>query len=472
MGRLYKALDKIMLVALLAVVAFTALAHGAVEAWSVAVFQALTILVMLLWASKAALRRRLRVNVPSTALPIAALALLGLLQSELALSVDTEATRYATAALFFMLLLFVAASDCLESRARLALFSNFVVAFGLALAVFALIQHFTWNGNIYWVRPNAQGGTPFGPFVNRNHFAGYMEMIIPVPLAFVALRAARSEARLFYAFAAAVMGLSVLVSLSRGGMISLVSSLVFIASVSTWMRARSRGGSPTVMSRLLHPASFILFVGVAILAGIIWVGPDPVVKRIAQDIGQEAAQGGPAQAEPGSSQASRAVIWKDTLDMFKAHPLAGVGLGAFATAYPAYSRGDGSIEIAQAHNDYLQALADAGVAGLALALWFVALVFRQVARGVRSRDPFVAALALGCGGGLFAMLVHSLVDFNLQLPSNALMFLLLSAAAAHAGALATGATLKLVPKEGPGAGARRVDPAREAAPRYARGVQS
>ncbi|HYP27615.1 MAG TPA: O-antigen ligase family protein [Blastocatellia bacterium] len=467
MGEMVKALDKTMLVVLLAAVAFTALAHGAVEAWSVAVFQALTILAMLVWASKAAAQRRLRINAPSTALPIGALALLGLVQSESGLSVDAEATRYATAALFFMLLLFVAASNCLESRARLMVFSNFVVAFGLALAVFALIQHFTWNGNIYWVRPNTQGGTPFGPFVNRNHFAGYMEMIIPVPLAFVAVRSARSEARLFYAFAASVMGLSVIVSLSRGGMISLASSLVFVAAMSTWMRARSGSGHPSFMSRLLHPASVISFVGVAILAGIIWVGPDPVVKRIAQDIGQEAAQG-----EPKTSQASRAVIWRDTLDMVKAHPLAGVGLGAFATAYPAYSRGDGSVVIAQAHNDYLQALADAGVVGLALALWFVALVFRQVARGVKSRDPLVAALALGCGGGLFAMLVHSLVDFNLQLPSNALMFLLLSAVATHAGALATDATLKLVPKPGSNAGARRVEPVREAAPRYARGIQS
>lgn len=461
-------LDKAIIVALLAVVVFTALAHGAVEAWSVAVLQASTILVMLMWALKAVVEKRVVIDVPSPALPLAALALVGLAQSALDLSMDAEATRHATAGLFFMLLLFVAVANCFDGRARLRLLSNFVVGFGLALAVFALVQHFTWNGSIYWVRPNTQGGTPFGPFVNRNHFAGYVEMIIPLALAFAVLRSARSEARLFYGFAAAVMGMALVVSLSRGGMISLLSSLVFVAALSTWMKARSKSAAPTVISRLLHPASFMLLVGVAIVAGIIWVGPDPVVKRIAQDIGQE----GLSQADPRALQASRPVIWRDALEMFKANPLAGVGLGAFATAYPVYGQGDGSVVIAQAHNDYLQILADAGVIGLALAVWFVVLVFQQVARGVKSRDPLVAALALGSGGGLFAMLVHSLVDFNLQLPSNALIFLLLSATATRAGLLAKDATLKLVPANGSNRDARRVDSARGSAPRYARGIQS
>jgi len=465
-------LDKAIAVLLLAIVAFTALAHGAVEAWSVAAFQAMTILVMLAWAWKAAIEKRIRINVPSAALPLAALALLGLAQSAFDLSMDAEATSYATAGLFFMLLLFVAGANCFDERARLHSLSTFIVALGLALAVFALVQHFTWNGNIYWVRPNTQGGTPFGPFVNRNHFAGYMEMIIPLPLAFVMLRAGRSEARLFYGFAAAVMGLSLIVSLSRGGMISLLSSLVFVAALGTWMKARSRNERPTIMSRLLHPASVLLLVGTAIIAGIIWIGPDPVVKRLAQDIGQEVTQDGLAQPGSPATPASRPTIWRDTLELIKANPVVGVGLGAFATAYPIYSQGDGSIVIAQAHNDYLQVLADAGVVGLGLALWFLVLVFRQVARGVRSRDPLVAALALGSGGGVFAMLVHSLVDFNLQLPSNALMFLLLSATATRAGLLAKDATLKLVPGTGSNRDVRRADSVRGGAPRYARGIQS
>jgi O-antigen ligase len=83
--------------------------------------------------------------------------------------------------------------------------------------------------------------------------------------------------------------------------------------------------------------------------------------------------------------------------------------------------------VRQAHNDYLQVLADCGIVGAAAALCFITLVFRDILRGMRHPDRKMAAVALGCGAGIFAMLVHSLFDFNLQMPSNALLFLTLTA---------------------------------------------
>jgi O-antigen ligase len=115
----------------------------------------------------------------------------------------------------------------------------------------------------------------------------------------------------------------------------------------------------------------------------------------------------------------------------RANPILGVGLGAYETAFPIYSESDGSLRVPQAHNEYLQVAADAGIVGILIALWFIVAIFRTVSRGVRSRDPLLAGLALGSGGGIFAMLVHSMFDFNLQIPSNALLFLLLVAVAAN-----------------------------------------
>ena len=112
-------------------------------------------------------------------------------------------------------------------------------------------------------------------------------------------------------------------------------------------------------------------------------------------------------------------------------------MGAYETAFSTYTKSDGSLRVPQAHNDYLQIIADCGVVGGLIALWFIALAFRAVLRGARSPDPLYAGLALASGAGMFAMLVHSLLDFNLQLPSNALLFLVLSAVAVHVGA-ATG----------------------------------
>ena len=123
--------------------------------------------------------------------------------------------------------------------------------------------------------------------------------------------------------------------------------------------------------------------------------------------------------------------------MVRAYPILGVGLGAYETVFPTFaSGGDSKIRVDFAHNDYLQVLADAGIVGGLLAVWFIYLVARAVLRGLRSADPLRAAMALAAGAGIFSILVHSLFDFNLQIPSNSLLFLLLSAVASYAGASA------------------------------------
>src|SRR5262249_58495516 len=122
-------------------------------------------------------------------------------------------------------LAFLAAANFLVTRERLLLLANALTAFGVVMAIFALIQHFTWNGRIYWLRQTSY--LAFGPFVNRNHFAGYMSMLIPVPLALI-VRVVRGQARLLFGFAAALMGTAAIVSNSRSGVISLCASLVFM----------------------------------------------------------------------------------------------------------------------------------------------------------------------------------------------------------------------------------------------------
>src|SRR5207244_1479497 len=91
-------------------------------------------------------------------------------------------------------------------------------------------KHFTWNGRIYWLRQTSY--TAFGPFVNRNHFAGYISMLIPVPLALM-VRAVRGQARLLFGFAAALMGTAAIISNSRSGVIGLGGSMVFMMILNT-----------------------------------------------------------------------------------------------------------------------------------------------------------------------------------------------------------------------------------------------
>jgi len=413
-------------------VAFTALALGTVEAWSVALFELVVVVILLLWATQAIVERRLEVYFPAAALPLAAFVLLGLIQSidiggngrTASLSMDVEATRGASTVIFFLFACFLIASNFFRTSEKLRSLTNFLVVFGLALAVFALIQHFTWEGRLFWFRPMPVAGAGTGgPFVNRNHFAGYMEMLIPIPLALALSRAVRLEARLIYAFAAAVTGIAQLASLSRGGLVSLAFGLLFLAIMSARLKCdETHSGKRS--SFILQPALLIVVLAAVIVAGVVWVGADlDIMRRVAND---------PLTT---GAMMDRQAVWADTLKMFSAHPILGVGLGAFETVYPIYGRGNGTFVIQFAHNDYLQVLADGGIVGAALALWFIIAVFRDFAHGMKSRDPFLSALALGGGAGIVAILVHSLFDFNLQLPSNALLFLVLAAIVATTGRL-------------------------------------
>ncbi|HEX8089744.1 MAG TPA: O-antigen ligase family protein [Blastocatellia bacterium] len=458
-------LSRAVAAGMLAAIVFTALAHGAVEPWSVAVFEVIVLALALLWAIKIMADRRIKVTVPRTALPMAAFIAIGLIQSvaitgadgyRRSLSFNVESTRGAVIVLVLLTFSFLTAANFFTGRKRLFTIASFLTVYGMVVAVFALAQYFTWNGHFYWLRPNTVSTSPFGPFVNHNHFAGYMEMLIPIPLALVITRAVRGGRRLLYALAAALMALAAVVSLSRGGMISLLASFIFIFVMSRRLsrtlapagrsranragadnrpRLRSPGGRAGSAKPSLSPSFLSRAVTVCLIAGVIaaggfWIGAEPIIDRITQgEVSSTASQ-------RETFYASRGWIWKDTLTMISANPILGVGLGAYGTAFSIYTKSDGAIRVPQAHNDYLQIVADCGVIGGALALWFIVSLFRAILRPIRSLDPLVSGLALGGSASIFAILVHSFFDFNLQLPSNALLFLFLSAIASQAGAAA------------------------------------
>jgi len=438
-------LNKTISRGLLLAVVFTGLAFGAVEPWAIFVFEAIVITLLLLWGIKVLRDGRLRLTIPAVALPVAALITVGLIQSVAftgedgrwtSLSMNVPYTRSAVTILLFLFISLIIASNFLASRETLAVAGHVLVFYGLSVAIFALIQYFTWKGRFYWVRPT-MATSAFGPFANHNHFAGYMELLIPLPIALVITRAVSREVRVLYVFAAAIMGLAAIASLSRGGMISLAAMMMFIALVSMRLthartgasrrngigeaehnKPKAAGSFRARVSQVVIVAALVAVIG----AGVLWIGADPIIQRVNQ-----------GQASEGRAQetfaTSRGWIWRDTITMIRANPLLGVGLGAYVTAFNIYTKSDGSVKVPQAHNDYLQVVADCGIAGGLIALWFIVIVFRSVGRGLKARDPLLAALALASGAGVFGILVHSLFDFNLQIPSNALLFLILVAIA-------------------------------------------
>jgi O-antigen ligase len=436
--------DKAIAAGLIVIIVFTALAHGVVEPWSALLFELMVAALVLLWAIKVFIDRKLTLIVPPIAWPLAALVALGLAQSvawqdgagnRQSLSLDVEATRGTVMALCCLLACCLLAANFLTSQARLRMMARFIPIYGMLLASLAVVLHFAAGEYSYWPWPIRSSGS-FGPFVNRDHFAAYVELLIALPVALIVTRYVRGEKTMLYGVAATITGVAAVFTLSRGGMISLFAQMMFIAVMGSRRSKESESDpsrvKPARGKRALE-AAIVTAILAAIVTGVVWIGAEPVINRI--------ATGNPESADLSKAQAFhnvRGAIWQDTWRMIRENPIIGVGLGAYETAYPifAWDRGVEGI-VAQAHNDYLQILSDGGLIGGALALWFLVTVFGAIIRGACLRDPLPAGIALGGGAGIFGMLVHSLFDFGLQLPSHAVLFLSLSAVVSHIGAAAS-----------------------------------
>lgn len=298
-----------------------------------------------------------------------------------------ELTKVLTYAAFF-LLVSLTVKDMVTLNRLLKILSYF----GFALAVFAIIQHATWTGKIYWFRELTLGGTPFGPFVNRNHYAGLMGMLIPLSLG-VAFTRSNRERRILFGFFGLIMAVSLFLSLSRGGIISFFVGIGVFALFLSWKKIRAK--------KIWFLASFIFML----FLYLVYLGIDPVIDRFYEtDITSE----------------ERFTVWADTIEAIRDFSLTGSGLGTFIHIFPLYYSESMDSIYDHAHNDYLEFILEAGITGSVLLLVFFVLLFRSALRGIYKEHSGI--LTISMFSAMASMAVHSMFDFNLHITSNALMF--------------------------------------------------
>ncbi len=413
----------------------SALAYGTVHYWALGLFNLGGLTLLVLWVLDAWRLGDLRVSRNVLQLPLLGALALGLVQllpfrdvsTDAALvsgvshtlSFDAYATRLVLVQLATLLIYFSATLVFIDTPHRLHVMVRTIMIFGFLLAIFGLTQSFTSPTKVYWIRELNQS-TAFGPFINRHHFAGYMELTIALPLGLLFAGAVDKEKRLLYGFVAALMGVALVMTASRGGIISLVAEVIFFAIATAVFRKHSEGRHRR-SSRLKNVAIRAgLAVGllVTLFIGVLALGGEMSINRLIVD-----------SVNTNDPTTGRAHFWSVTLQIIKAHPLLGTGLGAFGVIYTRFDSRNGLFRLEQAHNDYLQVLSDAGIIGAALALAFVALLFYKAFVRARSGDDFRRGVALASLGGCFAVLVHSFFDFTLHTTSNALLFLVLAALA-------------------------------------------
>jgi O-antigen ligase len=333
------------------------------------------------------------------------------------ISLDPHATKEAVVKLLALTIYFVAAIVTLRDSQRRKKVLVFLTIFGFAVSVFAIVQRLTYNGRMYWVRPVSDYIAPYGPYGNYNHFAGFIELILPLSLAYLLFARTGVAQRILWLFCIVMMAVAVVFSLSRGGMLAIGAEVVALMMVAAADRRATNGGAGRSNALILASAL------AAVAAIALWIGYDPLVERLKLS----------RQGAGEFSVVTRVEYWQASWRMFLDHQVFGVGLGAFPAIYPSYGRSSARHErLEQAHNDYLQLLTDAGLIGAALGLWFLYEIVRVARRQwpmLRRARNSERALAAGGYTAAFGLLIHSFTDFNLQIAANALLFLLVVALA-------------------------------------------
>ena len=394
---------KFLRVGVCALVVFGVAAHGGVEDWARAVMETGAGLLFLVWSLWFYFNREEQFVFSPLLPPLAALSILVLGQWFFRWTASPYNTRMELLLLLADLIVLLLAVQAFRTLEDWRGFVWFGMIFGFLVSLFAILQHLTSNGKLYWFREIHSGGLPFGPYVNRNHFAGFVELILPLALIpLVLARVRRERWPVVGLFAVLPIG-ALFLSASRGGIVSFGAELGVLALV---MILRRTGGK-----QLLAGAAVLL---VALLL-VSWLGLGQILERLSTVQLLEVTAG------------KRASMRGDTWRIFLDHPFAGTGLGTLQIVYPPYETlYDGKI-VNHTHNDYLEALAETGIAGGLCCAWFIGVLLAESLKRFRQpNNSFAETLQLSgfvaCGG----FLVHSFVDFNLHIPANALLFFLMA----------------------------------------------
>ena len=261
-----------------------------------------------------------------------------------------------------------------------------------------------------------------GTYINRNHYAGFIELTIFLLIGYALgqrnyefenedrnsyIKDLLSSDRIFkqitLVLVISFMGITLFTSQSRMAIFSF-----FVTSILMFFLINRFSKNNPIEKIIL---AFGIFMT---LCYVFFISFYPLIRRFVESVGENGA---------------RNQIWKDSLRIFYDFPLFGTGLNTFRDIYPKYKTLEAASRINFAHNDYLQLLVETGLVGFLLliipAYFLLKFSLRRITTFINRKDYFAAYIRLGALCGIISSLIHSLVDFNLHIPANAVYFALL-----------------------------------------------
>jgi len=437
---------------LVALLAFAPFAFGAVDAWSEEIVILLAAIISVLFCAKAATARHTSIVWTRACIPILVIIIVTAVQTvplpvslvrwispntvaqktelladlyggaevpppSMPISFYPYATRHDLRLVLAAAAVFVVAVSVFRRSDQIARLLFAVAVIGAGVAIVALAQDVVGNGRIYWCVVSPQSTTLSGPFVNHSHYAQFMNLSMGAALSLIFVKVheafggrkttpaavaeylGSSEGRLIWSLCAMiVLGVAtIFVSLSRGGMVSLMIAGAFVALALSWRRSLRRSG--WIMA-LMALGAFIC---------VLYVGFDAVYERLGTLRDLNRAEGGRWQ------------VVRDVAVAWTRFPVIGTGLGTHEVVYPMFDRSTSTATASHAENEYAQTAEETGVIGLAALSAFAVFVWRSYAKAVRAARVPIRSAAYGLSFGLIAVMVHSLSDFGQHLPANAFL---------------------------------------------------
>ena len=393
----------------LAILVFGPLATGAVRTVDFLVIQGLTMGVMVLWSLRLWVSPKPQILWTPLCWAVLAFVVLAIVRYGTA-PIEYVARQQLIHILVYGFLFFAILNN-LYRQESVQIISYTLIGLATAVAGYAVYQYVTGSNYVWWFeKPPLYKGRAGGTYICPNHLAGFLEMLLPLALALVLVSRGRALTRVFVGYASLVMLAGVGTTISRGGWMSCCAGLFALF------------GALALRRQYRFPATVLL--GLLLAAGTyFFIKAEPLKRRY------------PMLPESGLSAVSdgavRLDLWEAALRMWQDHVWFGVGPGHYDYLFPIYRPQSMQARPEYTHNEYLNTLADWGVVGSAIIGFGLVALFAGVAKTwkpvQRSGNELAAGLngrfvfVLGVSCGLLALLVHSVVDFNLQIPANAIL---------------------------------------------------
>jgi O-antigen ligase len=339
------------------------------------------------------------------------------------LSFYPHATRAGLLKIISYLGVFLLIINYVDTKRKLVQISTIIVFSGILVALLGIVQKVAEAPKIYWFWEPffKRDASFFGPFVNPNHFAGYMEMVIPLSMglfmtkwkhllmgqrnireSLIKVGNEEGSQLILFSFFIVLMVGALFLSSSRGGVISFLGSMIFFLIV--------------VIKREREKRNLIILCGllISIISFLLWMGIRPLVEECSsiQDLSKD------------YDIQYRFQNWNDAGRLIHDFPLFGVGLETFSTIFPKYKTIDLQYYYLYLENDYLQLVCEMGIVGFGFFLWFTLGFFRQIEsrnlkhQGIRGNSIQYISI-YGCLTSIVAIMIHSFWDFNMHISSNA-----------------------------------------------------